>query len=115
MTLLNAVFIYAFCLDGRKIAEIYKANNTFCWKYNDIISSGIPTLKDANFQCLLWLKEHTKVDVGKIKISSEWSVEDKLMPNINNYKENFKKKKVPAIYLTIPKLRRDSKWRSQNG
>jgi len=116
MTLLNSIFVCAFLIDGKSVAEIFQTHNTFCWRHGQIISAGFSSLKEANLECLFWLKENTKLDISKIKTSSIQQSEQQvtaMSTGMAAYKAGFNRKgKLPPIHLTMPRLMKDPKWRN---
>jgi hypothetical protein len=111
VTLVNSVFICAFLIDGKPVAELFQTHNTFCWQHGQYIGSGIPTLKEANIECLTWLRNNTNLDISKIKTSS---IRQQSQPvtGMSNYRENHKRRnKLPPIVLTMTNLSKNPKYK----
>lgn len=112
MVLLNSVFICAFLIDGKTVAEIFQTHNTFCWQHKQIVGSGISTLKEANIECLTWLRNNTALDISKIKTTSIRQQEHIVNP-MSNYRENHKRRhKLPPVILTMTNLAKNPKYKN---
>jgi hypothetical protein len=123
MTLVHgAVTVCGLSLEEKIVAEIFNLENRFGWQIsraflprNEImVKTGASSLREANLECLKWIKNNISLDISKIKTSSIVQPIQSVTA-MSNYRNNFKRRtKLPSIHLTMPRLMKDPKWRASH-
>jgi hypothetical protein len=118
----SAIPICGLLFDGHKVADITRAGNKFGWRVSrNILQSSqslprsqfYPNLREANIECLKWLKANTNIDVFKLK--SDLMLNKPQQSPLDIYRDNFKRRsRLPAIILTKHTTQSNPKHRRQS-
>lgn len=111
----GAVTVCGLNVEEKQVAEIFNLNGKFGWKItgSNEIKQDFTSLREANLECLKYIKNNLSLDISKVKTAAIVKVNQKVIPSaMSNYRENFRRRtKLPTVHLTMPRLMKDPHWR----